>query len=202
MTALLVGAFAPAGAHALDPVLSDTEKKDAIIAMLEAWVPYAESYYVSGPPSYYDVGGDGVSLERGEACIALIIATLLRAEPSARTIGGLSRRDMEDRLEIAIDDVISSHDSVLGSTGWGGRITDADWQGPTVAAAAGWAAQLAWSTLDATTQRNIERVVAAEAQSVLDWEPEGFQTTENGNSGLEENLNYAYVRAVGAAGSA
>jgi hypothetical protein len=200
VAAFLAACLLPASASALDPILTDQEKQDKMISMLEAWVPLAETTYTSGPPHpYFDVSGSGVFLERGEASIAFTYATLLRAKPAASFIGGLARATMENHVEEAIDDITSAYVSNLGAIGWGGDPGDGSdprkWQGPTVAAQMGWAAKLAWSTLDATTQAEVEEVVAGEADAVVAYAPENGTSSD---SAAEENGMFATAPAIAA----
>jgi F5/8 type C domain len=216
MLALGTSAIVPSGAAALDPVLSNSEKQDALIDMLEDFVPRAEEFWcaksdptpdpectaaeygqVAEADGFFAGIGDGVGQSRGTANITYVYATLLRARPSQATFGGVARTTMLDHLEQSM--LHSAHTNVLNmpSGGWGGG-ADETWQTANYTYPFGWAAQLMWDELDEDTQDAVEAVVTAEADTFLGRPPDDMHTV-NENTAAEDNAWNAAFLALAAA---
>jgi hypothetical protein len=211
----------PSHAAALDPVLTDAEKQDLVLDMIEDYVQRAERFWIedaefsgdeydiSATSGYYWAGGWGVSQVRGEMSLAVAYATLLEGRDQA-TYGptNVPKSTLEDHLEQAILHAASLHETQMADGeddfGWGLQ-PNSDWQAATKAQLLAWAAQLHWNSLEEDTQELVEVVVAAEANAFLGdgtldtGAGEELNNFSGGNSGAEENQSSAGLMAAAAA---
>jgi hypothetical protein len=185
LTCALVLLLAAPSARALT-VRTDADKKTALLDVMEAFVPRAESFWTRSNlgvarTDFFDADGDGVSQPRGAGAIAFVYATLLTARPAQATFGPtrVTRATMIDHVEQTIrheaytnDLLFTDPDPTRDPYEWG----SGEWQASPMTYNWGWAAQLLWNdfverrdgrTTGDDTRAKVTQIVQYEADYLL-----------------------------------
>jgi hypothetical protein len=178
-------------------VLTDQQKRDLQVSILEKFVPYAESFWRESDIPEPNTGrylatGSGVTQPRGAGDIAFAYATLFTARPQQQSFGGVSRETMLDHTIRSIRyTALTNKLSGAAHDKWGGGT----WQASLETYLWGYAAHLLWDRLDEDTRALVRKVVEAEAD-ILVTKP--IATAVDGNTGAEDNAWNAPTPALAA----
>lgn len=190
VVAAMIGGVSMATPAAATPaafqVLADQQKQGVELHILDAFVPFAESFWrpsdiPEANTGRYIADGAGVGQPRGAGNIAFAYATLLTASPTAESFGGVPRATMLDHTIKSIRyEALTNALSGAGYNTWGGNTWQASLE------TYGWAdaAHLLWSQLDADTQGLVRTVLTGEA-NILITKP--IATATPGDTGAEDN---------------
>ncbi|WP_395109639.1 discoidin domain-containing protein [Actinomadura sp. SCN-SB] len=198
---LTAGPLRPPAAHAAPTgysVLTDQQKRELLLSVLEKFVPHAESFWRDSDIPEPNTGrylatGSGVTQPRGAGDIAFVYATLLKARPRQRSFGGVAREVMLDHTIRSIRyTALTNKLSGAGYDQWGGGT----WQASLETYLWGFAAQVLWDRLDEDTRALVRKVVEAEAD-ILVTKP--IATARDGDTGAEDNAWNAPTPALAAA---
>ncbi|MFZ5895516.1 MAG: discoidin domain-containing protein [Myxococcota bacterium] len=167
-------------------MLSDAQKQDLALDVLERFVPYAETFWrnsdLSQPRTgYYAAVGSGVTQPRGAGDIAFAYVTLLAARPDRAAFAGVTREVMIDHTIQSIrHEALTNALSGAGYNRWG----KGTWQASLETFSWAFAAYRLWDVLDADTRALVQKVVKGEAD-ILITKP--MASGEEGDTGAEDN---------------
>jgi hypothetical protein len=168
--------------------LSDTEKKELYLSMLEKFVERIEEFYLESDISEpntgrYSAAGPGVTQPRGSSNISIILSLLLTEYPERDTFTSknIPRNVlMEHLIQNIRHNLLTSKGSGKGYDKWGGGTWQASLElYPTVLAA-----HLIWGQLDEETQGLVRKAAAYEADILIKKPP---ANATPGNTGAEDN---------------
>lgn len=191
----LVALWGAAVASAEPIAMSNEEKQERLLDILEAFVPRAEEFWresdIDVPDTgYFRAEGPGVDRTRGQGNVAFDYATLLVGRPHQQSFAGVPRAVIWDHLRKQIRYVAYTN-RYYQPGGWG-AVNQAAFK----AYLTGWAAYVVWDQLDEDTQEAVANVVAHEADHFLARYPGQYVP---GNTQSEENAWNSSLLAFAAA---
>jgi hypothetical protein len=166
--------------------LTDAQKREQMLDILQTFVPHAESYWRASDlkepdTGYYAATGSGVTQPRGAGDVAEVEATLLTARPDQASFGGIPRATMLDHTIQSIrHEALTNVLSGAGYKRWG----NGTWQASLETYGWGFAAHLLWGDLEPDTRALVQRVVTSEAD-ILITKP--IASGEYGDTGAEDS---------------